>query len=113
MGGSNSDSFCTVSCAATDCEPGKQPNAADSGCDECMPGKHSNTNGTEPCSSCTAGFYSTGAAINCMQVSCAQPKRARIKVALTNFLAPVRVRQGERDDECRCMHRVSSWKDKQ
>jgi hypothetical protein len=67
-GGSNIDSFCTDSCFSTVCEPGKQPNAADNGCDECEPGKHSDSNDVERCKSCTAGSYSTGAATSCMQV---------------------------------------------
>jgi hypothetical protein len=66
--GDTDDSFCTELCSSTVCEPGKQPNAEDSGCDDCEPGKHSDTNGAEPCGSCTAGFYSGGAATNCMQV---------------------------------------------
>jgi hypothetical protein len=67
-GGDNSGSFCTAACITSVCEPGKQPNAEDNGCDECEPGKHSDSNGVERCKSCTAGSYSTTGAANCEKV---------------------------------------------
>jgi hypothetical protein len=64
--GVGGDSFCIA--FTTVCEPGKQPNAEDNGCDECEPGKHSDSNGVERCISCTAGSYSTTGAANCEKV---------------------------------------------
>ena len=75
-GGSNSDSFCTGTCITTVCEPGKQPNAEDNGCDECEPGKHSDSNGVERCKSCTAGSYSTTGAVTCEKVRLSGSERS-------------------------------------
>ena len=74
--GVTDDSFCTGTCSSTVCEPGKQPNAEDNGCDECEPGKHSDSNGVERCKSCTAGSYSTTGAVTCEKVRLSGSERS-------------------------------------
>ena len=57
-----SASFCAP--CTTVCEEGKQPNAEDSGCEECVAGKFSDTTGGAACTSCAAGSYSNFWAIS-------------------------------------------------
>jgi hypothetical protein len=107
-GGSNSDRFCTADCLSTVCEPGKQPNAEDSGCEPCVPGKHSSTTSNTQCAECVPGTHAAEeGAIGCQQLRIEVGRSEREdNVSLTNFLVAVRGRQGERDSGCRCLHRV-------
>ena len=67
---STSASFCTA--CMTVCEEGKQPNAEDNGCEECVAGKFSDTTGVAACTDCADGSSSTVAgsasADDCQQV---------------------------------------------